>query len=118
MSGSTLLVKPLPLPVSEFVYASVVKALDLENLSGPERVKAILEIPIKDLLEKIPPTMPLMPVVDGDIIPGVPTFSQISDKAEDPTYPIPGKQWCKSLMIGDCQFDVSRQSSFASCNTF
>lgn len=118
MSGSALMLKPLPLPVSEFVYASVVKALDLENLSGPERVKYILEVPIKDLLEKIPPTMPLIPVVDGDIFPGVPTFSQISNKAEDPMYPVPGKHWCEYLMIGDCQFDISRQSLFASSNAF
>jgi hypothetical protein len=109
MSGTSLMLPPLPLPVAESAYVSVAKALNLENLSGPERVKAIVEMPIETLLAKTPPTIPLMPVIDGDIIPGPTTFSQISSKVDDPTFPIPGKQWCESLLVGDCQFDVSRQ---------
>lgn len=107
MSGSSLMLKPLPLPVTEFAYASVLKALDIENLSGPERVKFLLESPIEKLLESVSPSIPLMPVVDGELIPGVGTLLQISNKVDDPALPMPGRQWCKSLLTGDCQFDVS-----------
>lgn len=107
MSGSSLMLRPLPPSVAEFAYASVLKALDIENLSGPERVKFLLESPIEKLIESIPPSIPLMPVIDGDLIPAVGTLSQISNKTNDPTWPMPGRQWCKSLMTGDCQFDVS-----------
>jgi hypothetical protein len=111
MSGSSLMLKALPLPVSEFAYESVVKTLGLEDLSSEDRVKTLLEIPLEDLLEKMPPSTPLMPVMDNDIILGAPTFQQISNKLDDPILPIPGRHWCNNLVVGDCQFDVSSRST-------
>jgi hypothetical protein len=58
---------------------------------------------LEDILAKIPPELPLHPVIDGALIPSVPTFSDIVDK-NTPT--MPGKRWCKWLLIGDNQLDV------------
>lgn len=107
MSGSSLALKALPLSVCEFAYASVVKILGLENLSSENRVKKLLEMPIEDLNKIIPRSTPLMPVMDSSIILGAATFSQVLNKLDEPILPMPGRHWCKNLMVGDCQFDVS-----------
>jgi hypothetical protein len=104
MSGTSLMIKPLPLPVSEFVYASIMQALGLEGLSGSERVKALLEVPSEKLVA-LPPNLPLLPIIDNTLITDVVMFSQISSKSE--ILALPGRKWCDDLLIGDCQFDVS-----------
>lgn len=71
------MLKPLLPAVSEFVYAGVLQAFGLEKLTGPERVKALLNVPVEDIL-KLPPTLPFLPVVDQDLIPEPFTFSQIA----------------------------------------
>jgi hypothetical protein len=55
------------------------------------------------MLSKFPPGTPLHPVVDGDIIPTGATFRDIVDRQSSS---IPGKHWCKSLLIGDNPMDV------------
>jgi hypothetical protein len=107
MSGSSLMLKPLPAPVSEFVYASVAKDLGLENLSAMERVRVLADLPFEDLLSKVSPALPLMPVMDGDIIPGPVTFSQIYSADNAANSKLAGKKWCESLLVGNCQADVS-----------
>jgi hypothetical protein len=100
--------KPLPPPVSEFAYASVVEGLGLGAYSEHDRVEALVKTSVETLLARFPTfSLPLMPVVDGDLIPGPASFPQISVKTDQPTFPIPGKKWCEELLIGDCQFDVS-----------
>ena len=100
--------KPLPAPVSEFAYASVVEGLGLEAHSEHDRVDALVKTSVETLLTKFPTfSLPLMPVVDGDLIPGPASFSQISLETDQPNFQIPGKKWCEELLIGDCQFDVS-----------
>ncbi len=107
MSGNTLMLKPIPPPLTEFVYTIVVQAFGLEGVSGSERVKAVVNMPTEKLLALTPPGLPLLPVIDGKFIPGPATFKQVSSKSDDPSYPFPGRHWCKELLVGDCQFDVS-----------
>ncbi|OBT82647.1 hypothetical protein VE02_07942 [Pseudogymnoascus sp. 03VT05] len=107
MSGSPLMLPPLSPPVTEFAYAAVIQALELSHLSSAGRVEALLKVPIKTLLEKIPPMVPLMPVIDGTLIPGLSTFAQISSEAIESAFPLPGKLWCEALMVGDCQLDAT-----------
>ena len=101
------MMKPLPPPLSEFAYDSVIQALGLKDLPTPERVEALQKLPAAELLTKVPPGIPLMPVVDGDLIPDAVSFLQISAPGEDVGFSIPGKKWCEDLLIGDTQFDVS-----------
>ncbi|KUJ23279.1 alpha/beta-hydrolase [Mollisia scopiformis] len=107
MSGNTLMMRPLPPPLSEFVYSSTMQALGLGALSGSERVKSLWQIPVEKIVEAGSSGLPLLPVVDNDSVPCAPTFAQVGSKAEDPALSMPGRSWCKELLVGDCQFDGS-----------
>ncbi|CZR51768.1 related to carboxylesterase [Phialocephala subalpina] len=107
MSGNTLMMRPLPPPLSEFVYSTIMQSLGLGALSGADRVKALLKVPIEKIIEAGASGLPVLPVQDNDAVPCAPTFSQIGSKAEDPSLSMPGRSWCKELLIGDCQFDGS-----------
>jgi hypothetical protein len=106
MSGTTLMLQPLPPPVPEFVYSAVIKSLGAESLSSEERIEKLLELSDDQLATLVPPSLPLLPVVDHEIIPGNLNFAQVSSK-DDPSVSLPGRDWCEELLIGDCQFDVS-----------
>lgn len=106
MSGTSLLMKPVPEEAAEGFYAAAVKALGLEDVSAEERVKALLEMDGQELRGKLM-AVPMLPVVDGDMCRGVPSFAKISQSGEVKDLPLPGKKWCEGMMIGDCQFDVS-----------
>jgi len=99
--------KPLPVEVSEIAYASVCKAWGIDDLSGPDRVKALLNVSVEHLLIKVSPNVPLMPVIDEEILAEAATYSQVKNLSSDHTLFLPGKHWCEELLIGDCQFDVS-----------
>lgn len=100
--------QPLPPPVSEFVYSVAIKSLGAEELSSKERIQKLLDLPADQLATFLPPGLPLMPIVDNDLIPGNLNFGEVSSK-EDPAVPMPGRKWCEELLVGDCQFDVSCQ---------
>lgn len=102
MSGTPLMLKPLPLPVTEMVYGMIMKELDLENASVAERIEKLKSISEEELAAKTPLTVPLIPFLDGDILPTVTTFAEL----ENESWPAPGQQWCSELLIGDCQHDV------------
>lgn len=104
LGGTSLLMKPLPSFVYEATYKTVMENLGLGSASASERVKALLEISPDELLAKTPPSLPLFPVCDGDLIPVHNSFEDIASQKQT----LPGKLWCKSILIGDCQFDVSR----------
>jgi hypothetical protein len=104
MSGTNLFATPLPLSVHEQGYQDAIKAWGLADKTPEERIKALLETPAQDLITKLPPSVPTALAIDGDLIPNGPTFAEIGDKAKP--YP-KGHIWCKELLIGDAQIDVS-----------
>ncbi|KAF2502672.1 carboxylesteras-like protein [Lophium mytilinum] len=103
--GSPLLFKPLPLPVTEFAYESVLQALGLVDKSPESRIQALLEIPTDELWQKIPPAIPMMPFMDDDIVTAEPTFAMFYGPLDRTELAFPGLKWCEGLMVGDCQFD-------------
>lgn len=105
--GTALLLKPLSLPVTEFAYKSVLQALGLIDKSAKSRIQALLEIPIDELWQKTPPTVPMMPFIDGDIVTAEPTFEMFNGPLDRTELAFPGLKWCESFMVGDCQFDVT-----------
>jgi hypothetical protein len=107
MSGNTLMMRPLPPPLSEFVYSSIMQNLGLGALSSTDRITALFKVPVPKIIEAGASGLPLLPVVDSDSVPCAPTFAQVGSKVEDPALSMPGRSWCKELLIGDCQFDVS-----------
>lgn len=104
MSGTNLLISPMPLAVHEQGYQAAIQAWGLDGLSSENRVKAILDTPASELVAKLPPSVPIGLAADGDAIPTPPTFASVSDKSSS-GYP-KGRSWCKEILIGDAQHDV------------
>lgn len=105
--GAVLLFKPIPQAVAEASYQTIVKALGLAEKSPEERIEALLSLPQDDLWQKVPPTAPLLPVLDEETVPGSPDFSIVSSKEDSDKFPMPGRKWCDALMIGESKLDVS-----------
>lgn len=104
--GAVLLFKPIPDFLAESSYQKVIEAFGLSDMSPEDRVKALLSIPIDDLWQKVPHTAMMLPVVDGDTVPGSPDFSIVSSKDDNADFLMPGRKWCKALMIGESKLDV------------
>ncbi|KAF2444556.1 carboxylesterase [Karstenula rhodostoma CBS 690.94] len=102
MSGTPMMLKPLPAAVAEVTYNSIMEALGLENASVEERIRRLITISPEELVEKTPMTARLAPFLDGDILPEAVTFDKLASRMV-----IPGMKWCGALMIGDCQHDVT-----------
>lgn len=103
MGGTTLLMKPLPTFVHEMTYKTVVEALGLSAKTPEERISILKKTPAEELLSRLPPGLPLQPVMDGDFIPTAATFKDVADLH---SATMPGKSWCKGLLIGNNQLDV------------
>lgn len=104
--GAVLLFKPLPEVVAEAAYQKVVEAFGLADKSAEDRIKALLSIPVDDIWQKVPPGTPLVPYMDGELVPGEPSFLSVSSKEDNPNFLIPGRKWCSALMIGESKLDV------------
>ncbi|KAH1659251.1 hypothetical protein KXW87_002929 [Aspergillus fumigatus] len=104
MSGTCLLIQPLPYELHEQNYQQAIAALGLTNASSEERIRALLETPGDDLVAKIPPTVLAVPAIDGTMVTSPVTYAQVADKNSD--FPR-GKKLCEDLMIGDAQMDAS-----------
>jgi hypothetical protein len=105
--GAVLLFKPIPEAAAEASYQKVIEAFGLINKSPEDRIKSLLTLPVDDLWQKVPVTVPLLPSVDGETVPGEPNFITVSSQEDDPKFEIPGRKWCAALMIGEAQLDVS-----------
>ena len=107
MGGTALLMKPLPPFVADFAYKSVLQKLDIDgSLTSREQLDKLMSISTEDILAKVTPDVPLFPIIDGDVITSPAEFSPFESPSKLPKS-WPGVEWCKRVMLGDCQFDVS-----------
>jgi hypothetical protein len=105
--GAVLLFAPFPLEAAEASYQKIVEAFGLSEMSPSDRINAILNIPQNDLWQKVPMGTPLLPTIDGEIVPGHPDFIAISSEQDSAQFPMPGRKWCEALMIGESKLDAS-----------
>lgn len=77
MSGSTLIMRPLPAFIHELNYKTVLETISLAHLSPAERIRALLNMPSHELIEKLPPSVALLPLLDEDFISSSLTFAGI-----------------------------------------
>lgn len=105
MGGTPLLAKPVTTPITESIYSLVLDKLDLTTKSPEDRVRTLITTKPEDLLEKLPPGLPLFPLVDGEVLSTPASFAQLSEKNGPP---FPGTKWCESIMIGDSELDVRK----------
>jgi hypothetical protein len=94
--------KPIPPQVTESIYSAVTGKLGLATKLPEERIEALKEATIEDLLSATA-NLPLIPFIDGELIMAPATFSRWSFQEKL----LPGIEWCESIMIGDCEMDVS-----------
>lgn len=100
MSGTPLMIKPLPLHVAEHAYQTVIAAFGLTDLTPADRIEKLRRMPPEKLL-KVPHSVRTQPVLDGELIKLAPSFQSLEQTVS------PGAQWCEELMIGWCGYDVS-----------
>jgi len=98
--------RPLPSSVHEMFYEGVCAAHGLSDLSGKERLAAIEKIPSLHLFLNVPPSIPSLPMLDGDLVTTAPTFASAEEWSGSGEAEFPGLEWCKEIFIGDCQMDV------------
>jgi hypothetical protein len=105
MSGTPVMLKPLPMAVAEMSYISIIKNFGLEGASAAERIERLKSASPEELVEKAPMSVPLLPFLQDDIIPklSVPplphqddavvpsrtTFAKLATTAASTNYSVP-----------------------------
>lgn len=108
MSGSTLLMKPVPEFVAETNYQRAIELLELDALSPKERVQKLLEMDGQKLRATLlQGGVTPLPVIDGEICPVGVTFQNVINGSID----MPARNWCEGLILGDCAFDVRNHTN-------
>lgn len=109
MSGSSL-VKAKTMALAERSFAGALQLLapdgNAADLDAKSQVQRYLDASMDDIREKIGRQVPLVPLVDGELIPRPTTYAALAHKTEAAKL-FPGMQWCKRIMVGDCQMDGS-----------
>jgi len=109
MGGTPLLLKPVPISVAGGIYNIVIEKLGLAQTTPADaRAKALKEASIEDLVAAAE-HLPMLPIIDGELVKSPATFSSWSFQERV----LPGTKWCESIMIGDCEMDVSKRGSLS-----
>ncbi|KAI9053702.1 hypothetical protein LZ554_002655 [Drepanopeziza brunnea f. sp. 'monogermtubi'] len=101
MAGTPAMLRPFPAFVADSIYGTVVGILGLGHLSGKERVDAILKLSAAEILEKLPPGLPFMPVLDPTTLKNEVSFARILSGN--------GLSHCRdvALLIGNLDMDAN-----------
>ena len=78
MSGTPIMLKPLSPSCAELSFSMIMKELGMENNSPEERLKKLLTVDLDELVSKTPMTIPMLPFIDGDIVPSTTSFTMLS----------------------------------------
>lgn len=105
LSGTSLLMQPLPEEVTESTYEAIVDRLGLASLPPTERVNALVQTDTQELLRACSPGDALLPAIGGDLDLKSHTYAEIYQGCSG-SLNLPGRKWCEYIMIGDCQMDV------------
>ncbi|KAK7543475.1 Alpha/Beta hydrolase protein, partial [Phyllosticta paracitricarpa] len=103
LGGSPLLLRPASPETAEASYRAVMAAFGLADLSPAERLDRLRKLPPVELLTKVPPSVMLGPVVDGETVREAHDFDHLKEQVER----MPGAQWCRELLLGCCSLDCS-----------
>lgn len=82
---------------------SFATAIQLLGCNGD--VDVLLKASPEDIREKIGRKMPMGPLIDGEKIAAATTYAALADPGRAADL-FPGMQWCKRILVGDCQMDV------------
>ncbi|OBS15494.1 hypothetical protein FPOA_13685 [Fusarium poae] len=107
LSGSCLLRRPVSLDAYEQFYQEFCKAQGFGDISGEERLRAIEDRDSLELLLKTPPSVPSLPALDHDLLKEQISFEKAKDWSNAQQPRLPGLEWCKEIVFGDCEYDAS-----------
>ncbi|KAI5799832.1 Alpha/Beta hydrolase protein [Geopyxis carbonaria] len=103
MGGQAVLMPPQPLIVHDETYSSLVEGLELEDLTGHDRIQKLKNLPAEQITAQFKAWTSPKAVLDGEWFHEAVRASIVQDP-DDRTQP--GKlNWCESMMIGDCGSD-------------
>lgn len=103
--GGSPLIQPIPLEVTEIAYSVATKVLGIESQSPADQVKSLLKIPAEELSAKLGHLpVPLSAAHDGDVVPSKTSYASLADTGSLEKE-FPGVAYCKSILLGDGQFD-------------
>ncbi|KAJ4193605.1 hypothetical protein NW755_003599 [Fusarium falciforme] len=80
MGGAPPSVGPISKSVAESSYEALIGALGCKGLSATERIKVLQAITIEELQKAQNPTLPFIPVLDGELVPYNESFSFMQSK--------------------------------------
>lgn len=103
MGGTPTLIPRLPSEVAESTYTSVLEKLGISDAPSEERIRKLKQTAREDWITKLGPGLALSPIADKDE--GTAPFYQVG--VPENTVSSPGSDWCRRIMLGDCEMDVS-----------
>ncbi|KAF7555081.1 hypothetical protein G7Z17_g2416 [Cylindrodendrum hubeiense] len=121
MSGTSLLMRPIPLQFADTMYKVVLERIQVDGSQSPtDQLKQLLLVPEELIMARVGPDVKLHPVIDGEVIQSELSCAQWD--SADVSSLVPGTNWCRRLLIGDCQSDsiimtpafMARKSGIAS----
>ncbi|KAH6698495.1 Alpha/Beta hydrolase protein [Leptodontidium sp. MPI-SDFR-AT-0119] len=104
MSGTSML-HPRPLPLVHKAFGSIAEILGAKDKSPEDKVQVLLNTPSGEFTAKLGRVPMVGPVVDGDFIPKLSSFTDYEDPEKFVAL-FPGVRECKRLLIGDCDMDA------------
>lgn len=105
MSGTYFVAQALPFEVHEQNYERAMAALGLSDLSPEERIKALVQMPGPEIVEKLPPPVLMTaPAIDDCYVKSAVTYSQTMDSNANMSE---ARKVCKDLLIGNIHLDAS-----------
>ncbi|KAF9871485.1 carboxylesterase [Colletotrichum karsti] len=101
LGGSTPSLPPMDISAAEQTYQSALKALNLNGGSPSQKIESLSRLSPEDL-GKLDQSLRLLPVVDEDTVPFVPSFKTVlSNRGISQDSP------CKAIMVGYLPLDAS-----------
>lgn len=107
LGGCPPLLGQLPVFAADKVAQTAIDALGLDGVPTNEVVQLLLNIPVEEFWAKLPPSIPFLPVIDGDIIMDRVTLESFSQGLV-----AMAENRVDSIMVGTCELDVSHDQEF------
>lgn len=104
LSGTCLALRPQPIAAHDQIYERFCEAHKLVEVHAEAKLDAINQIDSHTLVTNTPPSVSLAPAIDEFIHTSF-TFETIQNGLKTGDRIIPGLEWCKDLLIGDCSLD-------------
>ncbi|KAF3916521.1 Cholinesterase [Dactylellina cionopaga] len=102
MGGSCCLIPPAPMEAHDSIFDKAMDLLGLSDEPFEKQQETLLTMPVEHLVATTFQVIPALPAIDGIFLPKAHGIFCLSDPED---LSIPGKHWCKSMILGDSKDD-------------